>query len=213
MAYDLPEGLDEKILGYLDHFEKIIDEYNRLLSFNKDIHPPLGRHSPHTRGNGRGLRPGWPQPSRPRASTGTCAAMSPYGAYPDFYFEVPLGEGIKGTVGDCYDRYWVRIIEMRESCRILRQAFEKLPEGEILTKLPRNFKPPEGEAYAGVESARGELGYYLISDGSNKPYRLKIRTSSFAAMSIVEELAPNLMLADLVALIASFDVVAPEVDR
>jgi len=212
VAYDLPEGLDEKILGYLDHFEQVIDEYNRLLSFNKifihrmagvapipaEMAVDYGLVGPNLRASGVN----W-----------DLRRDEPYGAYPDFYFEVPVGEGAKGAVGDCYDRYWVRIGEMRESCRILRQAFGKLPEGDIQTKLPRNFKPPVGEAYAAVESARGELGYYLISDGGNKPYRLKIRTGSFAAMSIVEEVAPNLMLADLVALIASFDVIAPEVDR
>jgi len=97
--------------------------------------------------------------------------------------------------------------------RILRQCFQQLPTGAVIAKVPRKFKPPAGEAYVRIESARGDMGWYAVSDGSEFPYRCKIRTGSFSAMSIIDRVSPGLMIADLVALISSLDVVAPEVDR
>ncbi len=137
----------------------------------------------------------------------------PYGAYPHFKFDIPVGKGWAGTVGDCYDRYYVRCLEMAESSKIVRQALETLPEGEILAKVPRNVKPEAGEAVGRVESARGEMAYYVVSDGTEKAYRVRARTGSFTAMGIIEDISSGLMIADLVALIASLDVVAPEIDR
>jgi NADH-quinone oxidoreductase subunit D len=137
----------------------------------------------------------------------------PYGAYRDLKFDVPVGKGIAGKVGDAFDRYWVRIQEMLESSRITRQALEKIPEGEFMAKVPRKIKPEAGEALSRVESARGEMAYYVVSDGTEKAYRVRARTGSFLAMGIIEDLSPGLMVADLVALIASLDVVAPEIDR
>jgi NADH-quinone oxidoreductase subunit D len=137
----------------------------------------------------------------------------PYSAYPELQFDVIVGKGWQGTLGDAFDRYYVRVLEMKESCRLLRQAMDKLPEGEVLAKVPRRIKPEPGEALARVESARGELAYYVVSDGTEKPYRVRIRTGSFMAMGMVEPKSEGLMIADLVALIASFDVVAPEIDR
>jgi NADH-quinone oxidoreductase subunit D len=137
----------------------------------------------------------------------------PYGAYPDFDFEIPVGTGKVGTVGDCWDRFYVRVLEIVESSKIIRQALAKLPEGDIQAKVPRKVKPEAGEAVGRVESARGEMLYYLVSDGSEKAYRLRVRTGSFMAMGIIEELSHGIMVADLIAVIASLDVVAPEVDR
>jgi NADH-quinone oxidoreductase subunit D len=129
-------------------------------------------------------------------------------------FEVPVGEGLMGTLGDCWDRYWVRILEMRQSVRLIRQAVDRLPaSGEEYWIQKKVLKLPAGEIYARTESARGEMGYYLISDGGKIPKRVKIRTGSFSAMSIIEKLAKGVMIADLVAIIASLDVVAPEIDR
>jgi NADH-quinone oxidoreductase subunit D len=137
----------------------------------------------------------------------------PYGAYPDFQFEVPVGKGWAGAVGDCFDRYYVRVLEMAQSSRIVRQALEKLPEGELMAKVPRKIKPEPGEVQSRVESARGEMAYYVVSDGTERAYRLRARTGSYLAMGIIEDISPGLMVADLVALIASLDVVAPETDR
>ena len=137
----------------------------------------------------------------------------PYSVYPELEFDVPAGTGEVGTVGDSFDRYIVRMHEMRESCRILRQCFRQMPAGPVIAKVARKFKPPAGDAYVRVESARGDMGWYAVSDGSEFPYRCKIRTGSFSGMSIIDRVSPGLMLADLVALISSLDVVAPEVDR
>ena len=120
---------------------------------------------------------------------------------------------MRGTVGDSYDRYQVRIEELMESCKILRQCLDKLPDGPAVAKVARKFKPPAGETYVRVEAPRGDMGYYVVSDGSEYPYRVRIRTGSFTAMSIIDKISPGIMLADLIALIASLDVDAPEIDR
>jgi len=139
----------------------------------------------------------------------------PYGVYPEIEFNVPIGKGIVGTVGDCFDRFWVRVEEMRQSTRIVRQCLHKLaklPAGEIQSKLPKKLRF-EGEVYTHVESARGDLGIYVIGTGKDQPYRVRIRTGSFTSMGIIESKSPGLFLADIVALISSIDVVAPEIDR
>lgn len=212
VSVDIPGDLPDKILRFLDHFEPIIDEYNRLISNNEifvkrladvAVISPIdavnfGLVGPNLRASGIGIDL--------RKTLG-------YSVYPDFDFEVPLGKGFRGTQGDAYDRYMVRILEMTQSCRILRQALEKLPDGECRASVKRKLKVEENEVYSRVESARGEMGVYLISDGTDRPYRLKIKTGSFTAMSIVEKVSQGLMVADLIALIGSLDVVAPEVDR
>jgi NADH-quinone oxidoreductase subunit D len=137
----------------------------------------------------------------------------PYSVYPELEFEVPVGTGQVGTLGDSYDRYWVRIRELQESCKIVRQCLKMLPKGPAIAKVPRKFKPPVGECYARVEAPRGDMGFYVVSDGSEYPYRVRIRTGSFTAMSIIDKLSKGIMVADLIALIGSLDVDAPEIDR
>jgi NADH-quinone oxidoreductase subunit D len=107
----------------------------------------------------------------------------------------------------------VRINEMRESIKIVRQAIAQIPDGPVLAKVPRVFKPPVGEVYFRSECPRGETGIYLISDGSANPFRLKIRTGSFVTMNIFEKVTRGLMIADVVAVIGSFDIILPEIDR
>jgi NADH-quinone oxidoreductase subunit D len=107
----------------------------------------------------------------------------------------------------------VRIREIQQSCRILRQCLDGIPEGPVLGKVPRKFRPPAGDAYVRLEAARGDMGWYCASDGSEYPYRVKIRTGSFTATSIIDKVSRGLMLADLIAVVASFDLVAPEIDR
>jgi NADH-quinone oxidoreductase subunit D len=137
----------------------------------------------------------------------------PYSVYKEFDFDIPVGTGKVGTVGDCWDRYMVRMQEMLESIKILRQAVRQLPDGPVIAKVPRTFKPKAGDVHIRVEAARGDMNWYCASDGSEFPYRVHIHTGSFAAMAIVEAISRGLMIADLVAVIASFDIVAPEVDR
>ena len=102
---------------------------------------------------------------------------------------------------------------MKESCKILRQCLKMIPAGPVVAKIPRKFKPAAGDAYIRLESARGDMGCYVIGRGAEEAYRARFRTGSFTAMAMIEAKSPGLFLADLVALIASFDVVAPEIDR
>jgi NADH-quinone oxidoreductase subunit D len=133
----------------------------------------------------------------------------PYSAYPDFDFEIPIGE-----TGDIMDRYLVRMREMEQSLRIIEQALDKLPNGPIMAdKVPKRLKPAEGEVYQAVETARGEFGCYIVSQGDIKPYRIKLRVPSFGNLSILPELAVDTLVADLVAILGSVDVVVPEIDR
>jgi NADH-quinone oxidoreductase subunit D len=212
VAFDLPEGWRDKTLRFLDHFDRFLPEFDRLISFNEIYKKRLadvavipgpmavdyGLVGPNLRGSGVD----W-----------DLRRDLPYGAYPNFKFSIPVGKGFFGTSGDCFDRYYVRMLECAESSKIVRQALETLPDGEITAKVPRNIKPEAGESLARVESARGELAYYVVSDGTNKAWRVRARTGSFTAMGIIEDVSRGLMVADLVALIASLDVVAPEIDR
>ncbi len=212
VAWDLPPGFEEKVIGFLDHFEPALDEINNLLSYNKiyvermgnvaavsaDMAKAYNLVGPNLRGSGVNY---------------DLRKNRPYSVYEDFDFDVPVGSGEQGTVGDCWDRYMARIRECRESAKILRQAVAQIPEGPVIAKVPRNFKPPAGDTHIRVETARGDMSWYVVSDGSEYPYRVHVRTGSFAAMSIIDKLAHGLMIADLVAVIASFDIVAPEVDR
>jgi NADH-quinone oxidoreductase subunit D len=141
----------------------------------------------------------------------------PYGIYPELSFEVPLGgrSGCgAGTVGDSYTRFCIRVREMEQSVKLVRQCLDRFPheETEFRAKL-RRVKPPVGSVYVASEAPRGEMGYLILSNGTEKAERMRIRTGSFTAMSVVEKIAPGLMVADLVAVIASLDVVAPEIDR
>jgi len=212
VGWDLPPGWGEKVLAFLDRFEAVIDEYNRLISYNKIFAERLADVAiipaedaidynlvgPNLRGSGVSY---------------DVRRDAPYSVYGELDFDVPVGRGERGTVGDSFDRYIVRMEEMKQSCRILRQCFKQIPGGPVIAKVPRNFKPPAGDCYVRIESARGDMGWYVVSDGTAFPHRCKIRTGSFAAISIVEKVSRNLMLADLVAVIASLDLVAPEIDR
>ena len=132
----------------------------------------------------------------------------PYSIYPELDFEIPVG-----TTGDCLDVYMVRVREMEQSLRIIEQAIDRLPEGPFRAKTPRKIKLPRGDASFSVESARGELCYYLASDGSDTPYRLKIRTPSFSNLSLLPEMCRNMLLSDLVMVLGTLDLVIPEIDR
>ncbi|OPX19878.1 MAG: NADH dehydrogenase [Desulfobacca sp. 4484_104] len=133
----------------------------------------------------------------------------PYSVYPLFDFEIPIGER-----GDIMDRYVVRLREMEQSLRIIEQALDKLPNGPIMAeKVPKRLKPAEGEVYAAVESGRGEFGTYIVSKGDTKPYRIKLRVPSFSNLSIISELIKDTLVADMVAILGSLDLVIPEVDR
>jgi len=133
---------------------------------------------------------------------------APYGIYNKLDFAIPLGER-----GDTFDRFVVRLAEIRESIGLVRQVLDGIPSGEIRTKLKVRFAPPEGVAYGAVEGARGEIGYFGISDGSDKPYRLKIRSPSFSSLAAVEDTMIGWKVADVGAVLGSTDIVLGDVDR
>ncbi len=137
----------------------------------------------------------------------------PFGYYEKFDFDIPVGVGEKGSVGDCWDRYHVRVLEMFESVKIIRQVLAGIEAGPVMGKVPKIIKVPAGEIYMRTECPRGELGYHLISDGGKTPYRLKVKSSCFTHVSMLPVMAPGQMVADLVASIGSIDIVLGEVDR
>jgi NADH-quinone oxidoreductase subunit D len=133
-----------------------------------------------------------------------------YGIYDRFEFRVPLGEQ-----GDVYDRYMMRVLEMRESVKILEQALKSVPEGPIVdpkAKL-RGFRPKAGEAYGRIEAPKGELGFYLISDGGPNPYRYRVRPPSLINLTILEDMCLGHTVGDIVIILGSVDIVLGEVDR
>ncbi|MBN2331493.1 MAG: NADH-quinone oxidoreductase subunit D [Deltaproteobacteria bacterium] len=132
----------------------------------------------------------------------------PYSVYPEFDFEIPLGDH-----GDALDRFLVRFRELEQSLRIIEQALDKLPDGPYLGKVPKKLKLPTGDCNFSVETARGALAYYLVSDGSEVPYRLKIRVPSYSNLSVLPELCRGMLLSDLVTAMGSLDLVIPEIDR
>src|SRR6267378_2400451 len=133
-----------------------------------------------------------------------------YGFYPRFKFRVPLGDH-----GDTYDRLMMRVLEMRESIGILKQAFEQIPAGPVMNPKVkiRAFRPPAGEAYGRIEGPKGELGFYLISDGGTNPYRYRVRPPSFINLTILEDLCLGHTVADVMVILGSVDIVMGEVDR
>jgi NADH-quinone oxidoreductase subunit D len=213
VSRDLDSETIEKISNWLDHFEPMMLEFDRLISGNEIFIHRLcdvavisgpeavayGLVGPNLRASGVN----W-----------DVRKDEAYSVYPEFDFQAIVGQGWKGKLGDAFDRFQCRLLEMRESVKILRQALAGLPEGEArLAKVPKVVKPAANEVYTRVEGPRGECGFYVISDGTDKPYRARYRTGSFTAMTIIEHLSPGLMIADLVALIGSLDVIAPEIDR
>jgi NADH-quinone oxidoreductase subunit D len=132
----------------------------------------------------------------------------PYAAYNEMEFDIPTGEN-----GDTFDRYMVRIEEMRQSIRIIRQAVGKIPEGPIMGKVPKIMKPPVGEVYHSIEAPKGELGYYVVSDGSTQPYRVRVRPPSLINLQSLDRMCRGHLVADVVAIIGTIDIVLGEVDR
>ncbi|MGH6913054.1 MAG: NADH-quinone oxidoreductase subunit D [Geminicoccales bacterium] len=208
LPLDIPPGWDGKVRAFCDILDTKVNEYEELLTRNRiflertrnvgviggDEAIALGLSGPALRGSGvpRDVR-----------------KDEPYAAYGDFAFDVPIG-----MAGDTYDRYLVRVEEFRQSTRIIRQALDGLPEGPILGKVPRLIKPPAGETYHAIESPKGEIGYFIVSDGkSNVPYRFRVRPPSFCNLQALPRLIQGHLVADVVALIGSIDIVLGEVDR
>ena len=133
-----------------------------------------------------------------------------YGIYDRFKFRVPYTDG---DTGDCYDRFMIRMLEMRESIEILKQALAGIPEGEIMGNAPRVFKPKPAESYGRIEGPKGELGFYLIADGTPKPYRYRVRPPSLINLTVLRDMCLGGKIADAVIILGSIDIVLGEVDR
>jgi NADH-quinone oxidoreductase subunit D len=204
---DLPEGWVPKAEAALDSMLKRLDDFDRMVSGNEIF---LGRT--------KGIAPVSAEEAIDYGVTGANLRASgfkfdlrkdsPYSVYDRFDFDVPTL-----PTGDSFDRYLIRILEIRESVRILRQALKTLPAGEIRAKVPKVFKPAAGEAYSAIESARGIMGYQVVSDGSAKPWRVHVRSPSFCNIGIIPAKAPGLSLQDFIAFIASLDFVLGDIDR
>ena len=207
VSRDLPAGFAAKAKAFLDYFRPLPDLYDDLLSTNAIF---LAR----MRGIGGLSR----ELALSHAVTGPNLRASgvaldlrrsePYSVYPEFEFQV-----VTRSEGDALARYQVRVEELRQSAGLVDQALDGLPAGEICAKVPRVFKPPAGEAYARVESSRGIQGFYLVSDGSTRPARCRIRVPSFANLSVMPELLRGVNIADIVAIMGSIDFIVPELDR
>lgn len=212
---DLPSGMRERIKSVLANLPRFLDEFEALLTENdilclrcqnvgvlsKELALNAGMSGPMLRASGLGY---------------DIRKIDRYSVYERFSFRVPVGEK-----GDVYDRYYVRVLEMRESLKILDQAFQQIPEsGEIMNKkmapfmkAPRNFKPPVGEAYGRVESPKGELGFYVVSDGTAQPWRYHVRAPSLINLTVLEDLCVGHKLADAMVILGSIDIVLGEVDH
>ena len=206
---DVPAGWLQQTQKVIDAFPKFLDEFESLLKTNEIL---LAR----TQGVGRvskelAINAGLTGPmARASGVNYDLRKVDSYGIYGRFSFRVPLGE-----FGDVYDRYMIRLLEMRESVEILKQAMRDIPSGPIMdpgTKI-RGFRPKAGEAYGRIEAPKGELGFYLISDGTGNPYRFRVRPPSLINLTVLEDMCLGRNVADIVIILGSVDIVLGEVDR
>jgi NADH-quinone oxidoreductase subunit D len=206
---DLPPHWLEQLRALIDAFPRFLDQFERLLMENEIL---IGR----TQGVGvlpreLAVNAGVTGPMlRASGVNYDIRKVDRYGIYDRFAFRVPLGER-----GDVYDRYMMRVLEMRESLKILDQAQREIPPGAIMdpkAKL-RGLRPKAGEAYGRIESPKGELGFFLISDGSGNPYRYRVRPPSLINLTVLEDMCLGHSVADIVVILGSVDIVLGEVDR
>ncbi len=212
LSHDIPPDFIPKAKEFCAYFKPNIKELNDLLTYNEifvkrtanvgvlpaDVAINYGCSGPMLRGSGVD----W-----------DLRRDDPYSVYHKFEWDVCVGKGEMGTVGDCWDRHIVRAREMEQSVRIIEQALAQIPEGDVHAAIPKRIRPNPGEVYARIESPRGELGYYIVSDGSATPYRIKARSPAFSNLSVINEISKGAMIADMVAIAGSIDIVLGEVDR
>lgn len=210
VSADLPSGWVEKCQRFLDHFHNVLPEFDRLITENEifvDRAANIGVISA-----AEAVAYGLVGPNLRASGVNFDVRRDlPYSVYPRFSFDVVVGSGARGTTGDCWDRFWVRCEEMKQSARIIRQCLEQLPEGPVYVK-PKRLRPT-GECWARTETSRGDMFCFVVGNGQPTPERVHFRTGSFNAMQVIRPKSKGMMVADLVALIASLDVIAPEIDR
>lgn len=213
---DAPPGWLTEVSHFCDVFEVKAQEYYDLLMVNKvfvkrtadigvitpEMAKEFGLTGPMLRGSGIHF---------------DLRKDMPYMLYGEAYeagaFEIPIGRGEMGTLGDCWDRIYVRVKEMTESIKLVRWCLGVIEDGPVLADVGKTIKVPPGEAYVGIENPRGELGHYLVSDGGKGASRCRVRGPSFCNLAILEDIMPGTLLADAVAIIGSTDVVIGETDR
>ena len=212
LSHDLPPNFIKYTTEFLDYFEPMLEEYHQILTGNLifvERTADVGIITPEV-----GVNFGVSGPSiRGSGVSYDLRKDEPYSVYDKFDFEVPVGKGMMGTVGDCWDRYWVRMREMEESIKILRQAIAQLPEGDINEAKPKKVRPAKGEVYSRYESARGDVGFYIRSDGKNIPTRLKMRSPAYCNLSVLNEISSGWMISDVITILGSLDIVLGEIDR
>jgi len=206
---DLPSGWMQQAQKVVDEFPRFLDEFERLLMTNEILMARTQGVGVVT--TGQAINSGMSGPmARASGVNYDLRKVDKYGIYDRFSFRVPLGDR-----GDVYDRYMLRVLEMRESIEILKQAMRDLPSGPIMdpnTKI-RGFRPKAGEAYGRIEAPKGELGFYLISDGTPNPYRFRVRPPSLINLTLLEQMCIGQNVADIVIILGSVDIVLGEVDR
>lgn len=206
VAADIPTEFIPALQQFLADFPAMLEEFHGLLTGNEILYRRL-------KGTGvisgqRALEIGLTGPAlRASGVDYDIRKVEPYSIYDRFDFSVPLGQD-----GDCWDRYIVRMEEMKQSASIVAQALEQMPEGAVMATIPKLLKPPVGEVYHSIENPRGELGYYIVSDGSAKPYRLHVRRPSFINLQVLNEACQGLLIGDVVAVLATLDSLMGEVD-
>ena len=190
----------DAVLHSCDQLESLVAGNDIFLSRTKgvgvlpaDIAADFGVSGPNLRASGIGF---------------DIRKVSDYLPYSKFEFDVPIG-----TNGDCWDRWWVRLAEIRESAKIIQQAIDSIPSGKLQAKVPKIIKVPKGEAYVRAENPKGEMGYYIVSEGGQGPYRLKIRTASFGNISMLNWILDGILVPDIIAVLGSLDFVLGDVDR
>ncbi|HEX74664.1 MAG TPA: NADH-quinone oxidoreductase subunit D [Dehalococcoidia bacterium] len=207
VSQDIPDEFLPALDKFLKQMPGFIDEYDQLLKENeillarakgvgilpKELAINISASGPVLRGSGVK----W-----------DIRKADPYSVYDRFEFDIPTG-----TVGDCYDRYRVRVEEMRQSLRIIKQAMEQLPPGAVRSEVPHLLRPPVGEAYGHIESPKGELGFYLVSDNSIAPYRCHIRAPSLINLTALRDMMIGWKIADAIIIFGSIDVCMGEIDR
>ena len=207
VSHDLPDEFFPALEKFLKVMPVYIDEYDQLLAQNEIL---LAR----TIGVGvlskeLAINSSISGPTlRASGVEWDIRKSNPYCVYDHFEFDIPTGKS-----GDCYDRYRLRVAEMRQCLRIIEQALAQIPPGDVLNRVPLHLRPPAGETYASIESPKGELGFYLVSDGSDKPYRFHIRPPSLINLGVLREMVIGWKIADVMVILGSIDICLGEVDR
>ncbi|MBI4235963.1 MAG: NADH-quinone oxidoreductase subunit D [Chloroflexi bacterium] len=207
VSHDLPPGFDAALYSFLDDFEGRVDEYERLLMENEIIIARLKGVAPISAERAINCSVTGPN-LRASGVNWDLRKADPYEVYDRLEFDVPLGQN-----GDSWDRLWVRLQEMRQSARIARQCMERAPAGEVRTPVSFFLRPPPGDVYRAIEAPKGELGFYLVSDGTIAPWRCGIRSPSFINLTVLREICVGWKLADLIVNFGTLDINVGEVDR